>query len=359
MPIPYNIAHYRGEIEDSFYWNNLSGSNDAPFDYLGYTSESAKYAIASKILGYEVSSGIFPYCRTIADVKKLCDALNDEIMFIKSFTTGSTFTIGPFTGTIVENSPSYFWLGDCHSLERKLGKSLENIQREFLGYVGRGAFPECNSLKELYNFCKRLNELLGSPEFEVGDHVIITKGVDWTSTMDRYIGAVVQITGIDGTLINFRNDGGYYWSTKHGHFRKATSEEIEASKKRMLYTFPDIGSSEKRSGVFSQTSVGLWYWCSHSGDSDIIFRDICLDKTQFQEKILGYSNGGLFPECESLDDAIKLCNALEQERYNYFRQSSASKAERMASPSSVTELVPAVKKPSQEVTAIIIKVPKI
>lgn len=67
---------------------------------------------------------------------------------------------------------------------------------------------------------------------KVGDWIVITRGFsNWIFNMDKYIGKVVQITEVLGTILSsekvkFKGDDNYVWQYNNGHFRKALIHEI-------------------------------------------------------------------------------------------------------------------------------------
>lgn len=62
-------------------------------------------------------------------------------------------------------------------------------------------------------------------KFKVGDWVQITKSdTNWTFSMNKFIGEIVQITNIiSNDYIQFEDSGIWHWSYKDGHFKKVDS----------------------------------------------------------------------------------------------------------------------------------------
>ena len=73
-------------------------------------------------------------------------------------------------------------------------------------------------------------------DVKVGDWItIINSGKNWGKRMDEYAGNTYRVTKVYAKgVIEFNNYGGWQWTSKDGHFRYATEEEIAKSKQVVI-----------------------------------------------------------------------------------------------------------------------------
>lgn len=114
-------------------------------------------------------------------------------------------------------------------------------------------------------------------EPKVGDWIVITASTyNFNSDMEKLVGKCVQITSTDGATVKFKNDGGWCWSYKQGHFRPALEEEIPNKSKtnkteefnkpcvdmyiKAMVDFPNGGSVKAgHVGIITKINHGIPY----------------------------------------------------------------------------------------------------
>lgn len=78
-------------------------------------------------------------------------------------------------------------------------------------------------------------------------------------------------------------------------------------------------------GIDATVSRVLGYYLQvDSGSNKAFFNKINVPKTDLQKRVLGYSEGGDFPECKTLEDLTKFVSAIEEE---YLQSNFGVKAE--------------------------------
>ena len=100
-------------------------------------------------------------------------------------------------------------------------------------------------------------------------------------------------------------------------FEIAESNEIKIDEKYIVGVIKELIEKKYKftlnnsyHGYFINFSIGPYY----SNENNILFQELKLHRSEFQKKILGYSDpnivGRNFPYCKTFKDALKLFNAL-------------------------------------------------
>ena len=150
---------YPGVIEgDSgmYYYDVCGDSNTKPFTDLKF-SDGEKYRFASEVLGYTVSSGNFPHCRTMEDVEKVCNAVEERMRL------DEVIRIGPYEGRL--SGSRQFWTPfGSHNNDiafHELGISDKyRFVESVLGYrPTEGVFPVLRRDADVLKVCDELDKM--------------------------------------------------------------------------------------------------------------------------------------------------------------------------------------------------------
>lgn len=177
-----------------FYW---TGDESAIFKFL--PSGRSKYDFQRAVLGYSDDSGCFPWCHSLKDLIKFCQAIHEAQTESKPKEILSTPTVPDefaFTkrdGSLLKGTlkkgycdRSWYWYnpsGDNDDCFLNLKFDKYDFQKLILGYTKRnGTFPECSTKEDLYKFCLAIENTIQStfhqekgPDVVIVDHVNILK----------------------------------------------------------------------------------------------------------------------------------------------------------------------------------------
>ena len=376
----FKIGNLEGYIDESFYWSNNSGDNEAPFLILGVN----KLKYCEQILGYTPLGGDFPYCRNMEDTIRVCQNLHKDVS-LKLGLTGdlkidSELFIGSELGLIRQVSGKFYWNGINPFNHINLrSKSQCQHQLDILGYQCGGSFPFCKSLEDLITFCNSLTAIINKPNvplpssmdgncFKVGDLVqILFSSYSFNSDMETFVGKVVEITEIKlhdskNCTIKFCNDHGWNWKYSDKHFKMYIPGKIET-------TIPDVFKFNSPGGLSVQGTFTLdknsrWFWDADEGENDFPFSECHFNNEKTKREISGYYDGGLFPYCKSKEELFNFCLTLEEKRQQYFLHEGfpikATKVDKEEEEEYIVfDLYPEEEEKSALVTPILIRVNKI